>query len=225
MRVFAGPLLIGELTFRLLVSREQPPGAVPTERDTARRFRQIFASYSHRDAAVVEAVARYVSVTGDRYLVDAETLRSGEVWDDRLRELIDAADVFQLFWSRNAMNSEFVQREWEYALALGRDGFVRPVYWEDPLAEDPGRDLPPAALKQLHFSRLGVDPAASVAAPRHTAPSRPFQVPANWDAASPAGSAPAPPHIPRRRSDHRVARWIAAALAAVVVVVIALALL
>jgi hypothetical protein len=106
---------------------------------------------------VVDAVGRFVSITGDRYLVDATALRSGEEWDDRLRELIEAADVFQLFWSHNSMNSEFVTREWSYALQLGRDGFVRPVYWEEPLPEDPTRGLPPEALRRLHFSRLGIE--------------------------------------------------------------------
>jgi hypothetical protein len=159
MRVFVGPVLVGELTFRVLVSRDEQSNSRPTERDSARRFRNIFASYSHRDAEVVDAVGRFVSVTGDRYLVDATALRSGEEWDDRLRELIEAADVFQLFWSHNSMNSEFVRREWDYALRLGRDGFVRPVYWEEPFPEDPTRGLPPEALRRLHFSRLGIEPS------------------------------------------------------------------
>ena len=38
----------------------------------------------------------------------------------RLLELIDEADIFQLFWSSNSMRSEYVRREWEHALALGR---------------------------------------------------------------------------------------------------------
>jgi hypothetical protein len=157
MRVFVGAMLVGDLTFRIAVSSEQPEVAQPTERDTTRRYRQIFASYSHRDVAVVDAVERFVSVTGDRYLIDARTLRSGEEWNERLCQLIDEADIFQLFWSRNAMESQFVRQEWEYALQLGREGFVRPVYWEDPFAEDTDRDLPPERLRRLHFSRLAGD--------------------------------------------------------------------
>ena len=160
MRVFAGAILLADVSFRLSVSNEATLGPTPNERDTARRFRQIFASYSHRDAAVVDAVEQYVTVTGDRYLIDARTLRSGEVWDEQLRRMIDQADIFQLFWSRNSMNSEFVKQEWEYALQLGREGFVRPVYWEDPLAEDP-RPRPPArTVARLHFSWLGAPPPA-----------------------------------------------------------------
>jgi ribosomal protein L40E len=163
LRVFAGAILLAEIAFRLPVSSDSTVGPSTNERETARRFRQIFASYSHRDAAVVDAVEQYVSVTGDRYLMDSRTLRSGEVWDDRLRQLIEEADIFQLFWSRNSMNSKFVEQEWEYALQLGREGFVRPVYWEDPLAEDPDRDLPPERLRCLHFSWLGTPPPSDTA--------------------------------------------------------------
>lgn len=165
VRVFAGPLLIGEVSFHLPVSATATAANATSTRDTARRFRQIFASYSHRDAEVVEAVERHVTLTGDRYLIDVRSLRSGETWNVRLRELIDAADIFQLFWSRNAMNSPFVQQEWEYALQLSREGFVRPVYWEDPLPTDPKRNLPSEELLSLHFSRLGVDPLASATPP------------------------------------------------------------
>ena len=136
IRVFAGAVVIGDLTFRLPVSSEQTAVAAATDRDTTRRFRRIFASYSHRDVAVVEAVEQYVSATGDRYLIDSESLRSGEVWDERLCRLIDEADIFQLFWSTNAMNSPFVRREWELlAGQLGRRGLRAPRV----LARAPGR--------------------------------------------------------------------------------------
>ena len=44
---------------------------------------------------------------------DAIALRSGEIWNDRLLQLIDGTDVFQLFWSTNSMRSPFVRRESE----------------------------------------------------------------------------------------------------------------
>jgi hypothetical protein len=94
-------------------------------------------------------------VLGDEYLRDWQHLRAGEVWDDRLRGLIEEADVFQLFWSRNAMASAYVRREWEHAMSLNRPCFVRPTYWEEPLPEDKARGLPPAELLRLHFQRIG----------------------------------------------------------------------
>jgi len=161
LRVFVGPLLIGEVPFQLPVSATATTESAPSTQESAQRFRQIFASYSHRDAEVVEEVERYVSLTGDRYMIDVRTLRSGEVWDDRLRELIDRADIFQLFWSRNAMYSPYVRQEWEYALQLGREGFVRPVYWEEPLPADPQQDLPTSELRRLHFSRVRAQPTSA----------------------------------------------------------------
>jgi hypothetical protein len=52
------------------------------------------------------------------------------------------------------MRSSFLKNEWEYALSLGRDGFVRPVYWQKPLPSDPPRNLPPAALRKLRFLHI-----------------------------------------------------------------------
>jgi hypothetical protein len=161
LRVFVGPLLIGEVLFQLPVSATATTANAATTHESAKRFRQIFASYSHRDIEVVEEVERYVTLTGDRYMIDVKTLRSGEIWDERLRELIDAADIFQLFWSRNAMYSPYVRQEWEYALQLSREGFVRPVYWEEPLPEDPQHDLPTSELRKLHFSRVQAQPTTS----------------------------------------------------------------
>ena len=66
-------------------------------------------------------------------------------------ELIDQADIFQLFWSSNSMNSEYVRREWEHAQALGRRGFIRPTYWEVPMPQSNNPRLPPDELAKLHF--------------------------------------------------------------------------
>jgi len=157
VRIFIGPLIVGEVPFRVQVTSTAPVTLTPKARTAARPYRQIFASYSRRDVAVVEAVARYISVTGDRYLIDVRNLRSGELWERRLEQLIEQADVFQLFWSQNSMRSPFVRKEWEYALALGREEFVRPFYWDDQLPEDTTADLPPAALRALHFAKLAID--------------------------------------------------------------------
>ena len=58
-----------------------------------------------------------------------------------------------------------MQREWQYALSLGRAYFVRPTYWEHPLPSTPDQDLPPEELRRLHFSRLS-GPMARIDEPR-----------------------------------------------------------
>lgn len=43
-------------------------------------------------------------------------------------EMIREANAFQLFWSTNSVRSDFVRQEYQYALALRREDFVRPVF-------------------------------------------------------------------------------------------------
>jgi hypothetical protein len=127
--------------------------ATPLEAVAARPYHKIFASYSHLDADVVDAVERSVESLGNRFLRDVRDLRSGEIWNDRLMELIREADIFQLFWSTNSMLSPYVRQEYRYALSLNRPNFVRPTYWEQPMPRrDP--DLPPPELARIHFFAL-----------------------------------------------------------------------
>ena len=150
LSVFYGNLLLAEVQLSIKVDRK--PAESHEEETHARPYRRIFASYSHRDTAIVEEFERHAVATGDRYLRDVVTLRAGEVWDQRLLEIMKQADVFQLFWSWNALSSPLVREEWRQALALNRPHFVRPVYWEEPLPEQAG--LPPVELRRLHFQRV-----------------------------------------------------------------------
>jgi hypothetical protein len=157
LSVFLGDILLADVLLAIPVNRSAAP---PTpggahEVEQSRPYRKIFASYSHRDAHIVEQFEHLARALGDVYLRDWQHLRAGEVWNDRLRAMIEEADVFQLFWSRNAMESAYVRQEWEHALSLNRPHFVRPTYWEEPLPGDPARKLPPEELLRLHFQRIG----------------------------------------------------------------------
>jgi hypothetical protein len=212
LRVFLGVVLIGEVTFRVEVRPARPVVAPPVEPLHVRRYRHIFASYSHKDADVVRRVSDVVSVTGDRYLVDVQDLRSGELWEPRIAELIEEADLFQLFWSTNAMTSKFVRKEWEHALGLGRSEFIRPFYWEDPLPSDPMRGLPPDALRRVHFARLpssrtGTIPTVEYSHAAHARWSEPdvhTLPPANTPPPSP--SRPSGPVLPSKSMEKRAER-------------------
>src|SRR6202043_2599418 len=130
---------------------------IPTEKESGRPYRKIFASYSHRDMDVVQHVGAFARVYGVDFIRDKSHLRVGEEWNPQLQQLIREADVFELFWSSNSMTSPEVNREWAYALSLNRPAFVFPVYWQDPFPEDPGQDLPPPQLRSLHFERLALE--------------------------------------------------------------------
>ncbi|WP_433503806.1 Hsp70 family protein [Pseudonocardia halophobica] len=176
VEVWLGPLLIGEV----LVSFEvRADAAEPSmEPEAPSRYRKIFASYSHRDVAVVEALVPALELLGDRVVYDRRDLRCAEHWPTRILELIREADVFQLYWSHNSMRSIEVRREWEYALSLGRQGFVRPFYWQAPIPRDDDNGLPPEMLTSLHWAQLpdvampAAVHAAAVAPPRSAAAAR-----------------------------------------------------
>jgi hypothetical protein len=200
--VYQGAALVAEVNVTLRVGGDEPGGPEPVAVDpvSARRFEKVFMSYSHRDTAVVELIEA-VNILDVAYLRDCRLLRAGDDWTEQLDHLIAEADRFELFWSANAMESEQVAREWRYALALGRPGFVRPVYWEMPRPCSPERDLPPAELDRLHFQYLDfsaarrLQPAPGVAPP------------------APAGATPAA----RGRPVRLVAAGAAAAVAALLV--------
>ena len=152
LTIFLGHLILAEITLAIRIDSNQ--GAIADssfagrQRSSARPFRRVFASYSRRDLQIVEATERYGRTLGDEYIRDLVYLRSGEVWNDQLRELVRWADVFQLFWSLNAARSEYVESEWRYALSLNRPAFVRPTYWQEPMPD------PPEPLRGIHFHRL-----------------------------------------------------------------------
>jgi hypothetical protein len=201
--VYRGIFLVAEIPLRIAVSESAPIVGGPSVPTPAVHFRKIFPSYSHRDSKIVDSVIEHVQTTGDEYLRDVVQLRSGQIWGDELLKCIDKADVFQLFWSSNSMRSRYVRGEWEYALKSGRQGFVRPLYWEDPRPEDQALGLPPAALRRLHFARLSIPeppagphsgalpPVPVVPTPRPSAPSPSAPAP-GWRPVGPPRS-PAPP--------------------------------
>jgi hypothetical protein len=202
--ILHGSILLAEVRLGIKVDAQAPANITLTEeRTSAARYRKIFPSYSHIDSAIVTQFERYAEAVGDRFLRDVTTLRAGEIWNDRLRDFIREADVFQLFWSRNAMASRFVEQEWRYALSLSRTEFIRPMYWEDPMPTAPG--LPPPDLQRIHFhalSRSGAAQDRAAVAPRAVAPA---PAPAYGQWTSPPRSVecgPMPPPYPSAPSSH-----------------------
>ena len=193
VRVWFGMLLLGEVSLAISITASASEARSPMVAESARRYRKIFPSYSHDDLAIVDDFAEKARALGDQYLQDVLVLRSGEHWRARLPELIEEADVFQLFWSSNSMRSQYCREEWEHALALRRPEFVRPLYWEDPMPQDPALGLPPDALRELQFYKVPPDTR-----PPRRAPEQPGQ------GAPPAMAAAQPPHPagPPRRASH-----------------------
>ncbi len=179
MCVYLGSVILAQVALKIEVNSH---GNFQAEEDalapvTAARYRKVFACYSLQDSAVVEELERYGRAMGDEYLRDLMRLRSSGAVNDRLLQMIDQADVFQLFWSSHSIRSPYICQEWQYALTLKRDCFVRPVYWEDALPEIRELNLPPEELRRLQFHRMVPEARGTTAAPA-AAPSLPQAKPA-----------------------------------------------
>jgi len=147
---YLGPVLICEIAVFIRIS--PLTAVVKGTTTTSGPYQSIFVSYSHDDSVIVEHLEKAYTVLGLRYLRDIRILRSGEQWNPALLSKIEEADIFQLCWSNTAKRSEYVEKEWKYALGLNREYFLRPVYWQTPMPE------PPIELARIHFAFLDLRP-------------------------------------------------------------------
>lgn len=117
---------------------------------TTTAYQRIFISYSRRDTPIARAYKLAQIALGNDVFLDVDNLRAGENWQAALAKAIDAADIFQLFWSDQSSSSKYCQYEWEYALKHKCpdnlcETFIRPVYWTTPLPDVP------ESLSHLNF--------------------------------------------------------------------------
>jgi hypothetical protein len=104
---------------------------------TSNVFDTVFISYSHRDREPMrQARATYEALGVVAYHDDL--LEAGDNYEQRLAEMIRASNVFHLLWSESAAQSPEVRKEWLLALQANSDArFIRPWYWQEPLAPPP----------------------------------------------------------------------------------------
>jgi len=79
--------------------------------------------------------------------IDLPSLSSGQDWELALSDAMEASDVFYLFWSQSARRSDWVEKEWRYALSARGIEFIDPV----PLASPEIAPAPPE-LASPHFN-------------------------------------------------------------------------
>ena len=152
VRVFCGALVVAETAVRFaVVDAATALGELSGQPMTS--YKRIFPCFSPKDVQLVVGFAEVAEAFGDRYTANViEGRRDDDAPGEWMLPLIEQADVFQLFWSRHSMHSMACRWQWEAALATGRPGFVRPLYWEHPFPRAPG--LPPPALEELRFIRV-----------------------------------------------------------------------
>jgi TIR domain len=109
-----------------------------------------FASYASPDRREVLGRIRSLQIfTGIDVFLDNLSIRPGERWKAALDIEIRKRDVFWLFWSRNAKESEWVEWEWRTALALKSLAGIQPHPLE-PAEIAP----PPKELSALQFGAI-----------------------------------------------------------------------
>jgi hypothetical protein len=114
-----------------------------------KRYHSAFASYASLDREAVlycvqgmEKAAPWLNI-----FVDVHSLRSGQNWEQELWKRIPESDVFYLFWSMNAKQSPWVEKEWRCALDSNGLEFISPVPLQSPEVAPP-----PTELASLHFN-------------------------------------------------------------------------
>jgi len=131
---FVGPILTGDLAFE--------SGALTSARGFCRPY-LCYAPGDEAFEAAIDAAMRHLNLP---FVGDSQALRQREALDRDVFRKIEQADIFLVYWSAAAADSERMAQEWAFALELGRERFVHVVATEDA----PG-DLPAAlAVAPIH---------------------------------------------------------------------------
>jgi hypothetical protein len=118
----------------------------------AKAYRYAFISYASKDREEVLRRIQMLSTLKIEYFQDIMKLEPGDKWATKIYESIDKADVFFLFWSKAASESEWVLNEIRYAMNRKKGSLedlpeILPV-----IIEGPPISKPPDELKDIHFN-------------------------------------------------------------------------
>ncbi|MGH9935577.1 MAG: toll/interleukin-1 receptor domain-containing protein [Blastocatellia bacterium] len=139
---------IGHIRFKLQIT-EPGSDALINEAvgEEAKRYNLAFISYASADRSKVLARVQMLDLVGVRYFQDVLNLRPGDTWTKEIYRNIDSCDLFLLFWSKAARDSEWVMKEVRYARKRQPPPEIRPIVLEGPPAI-----APPEDLNDLHFN-------------------------------------------------------------------------
>ena len=150
IHVMQNDIPIGRIVFKLeIVTEATTDSRSPQGRAAeceATRFKSAFISYASQDREKVLPRVQMLKTVGIQFFQDVLDLDPGVRWERELYRHIDDSDVLLLFWSTSASQSDWVKREWMYALEKKGDEVIRPVIIERPPVP------PPTELQHLHFN-------------------------------------------------------------------------
>jgi hypothetical protein len=146
---------LGHVKFKLAIAEAAQPAArdslAPVGED-ARRYRKAFVSYASPDRTEVLKRVQMLGRLGIDYFQDVLKLEPGQRWEQQLYRHIGDCDLFLLFWSTAARQSEWVNKELRYALELKGDDDHKPPEIQPVVIEGPPPPAPPLELAHLHFN-------------------------------------------------------------------------
>lgn len=152
--VYTDHMPIGHIKFKLKIlgaSSDLSEVARPLGDDST-RYRRAFISYASSDLDEVLKRVQMLDRCGVEYFQDLIHIEPGARWEKELFRIIDECDLFLLFWSAAAMNSEWVAREVQYAMGRKAGDDFAPPEVVPIIIEGPPVPEPPPELAHLHFN-------------------------------------------------------------------------
>jgi hypothetical protein len=80
---------------------------------------QFFISYARKDKAFVLDLRRKLKSSGHRAWIDTFSITAGADWLEAIDSAIRSSDAVLVVFSKNSINSPYVNYEWAYALGAG----------------------------------------------------------------------------------------------------------
>lgn len=151
--VSVGSVPVGHVRFKLDVRSRRARRATEPEPvgDDAARYATAFVSYASRDRRQVLERVQMLQSVGITTFQDVLDLDPGDRWERQLYRRIDECDLFLLFWSTNARESEWVRREARCALDRQGGDELAPPAIRPVIIEGPPIPAPWPELSHLHF--------------------------------------------------------------------------
>lgn len=143
---------VGVIKFVRQVTGDRP--ADQERRSPAGRlkaYKRVFLSYASPNRMAVERISDVYDGLGIDCFFDRKSLIGGEEWSPRLLTEISEADLFHLFWSREAAQSEWVEKEALHALSQRRSTAPQRPDIRISMLDGPPWAPHPASLNDLNF--------------------------------------------------------------------------
>ena len=152
-RISINGVPVGEMSFTSSI--------VPSPRELhgpvkVKKFNKVFISYAHEDYESVKYIAIAYKAQGIPYFFDKKNLQTGDIYEEKIFNYIDTADLFVLCWSAHAAKSVNVGRERQRALAHA----YPQKSWEEatleirPISIEPHADFPDDMKDIYHFEEV-----------------------------------------------------------------------